>query len=371
MTNHIITCNAGSSNTKLALFDATTLARTANIQTHNDAETLAWLHSVGEHKSYPFEKVISQGRQGEMYDEIHESKPDVGKNLNQMGVSAIGHRVVHGGDKFIHPTLITPEILVELEKFTPLAPLHQPAALKLITEVTSLYPNIPQVACFDTAFHHSMPEIERRLPLPQSYFNDGIKRYGFHGLSYQYIASVLPERLGDKATGRIIVAHLGNGSSMCAMKNFKSMASTMGFSTLDGLMMGTRCGALDVGVILHLIEHKKMSIDDINKLLYKNSGLLGVSGVSSDMRELLASSANEARKAVELYCYLAAKQLASLIPAIGGIDALVFTGGIGEHAEPIRHKICSHLTWLGDFPIHIIPTNEESVIAKSCREVLF
>lgn len=336
MTTTIITCNAGSSNTKLAVFDAESLVRTEAIQTHSEVETMAWLCSVGEHK-----------------------------------ISAIGHRVVHGGDKFIHPTLITPEILSELDKFTPLAPLHQPAALKLIAEVANLYPNIPQVACFDTAFHHNMPEIERRLPLPQNYYDEGIKRYGFHGLSYQYIASVLPEHLGEKAIGRVIVAHLGSGSSMCAMKNLKSMASTMGFSTLDGLMMGTRCGALDVGVILHLLQHKKMSADEISKLLYKNSGLLGVSGTTSDMRELLASSANEARKAVELYCYLAAKQLCSLLPALGGIDALVFTGGIGEHAEPIRQKICSHLTWLGEFTVHTIPTNEEMVIAKSCREVLF
>lgn len=336
MTTTIITCNAGSSNTKLAMFDAGSLARTAHTQTHNETETTSWLCSVGEYKS-----------------------------------TAIGHRVVHGGDKFVHPTLITPEVLSELEKFTPLAPLHQPVALKLIAEVAKLYPDIPQVACFDTAFHHNMPELERRLPLPQNYYDDGIKRYGFHGLSYQYIASVLPEHLGDKATGRIIVAHLGSGSSMCAMKNMKSVASTMGFSTLDGLMMGTRCGALDAGVILHLLQHKKMSVDKISKLLYKNSGLLGVSGISNDMRELLASGANEARKAVELYCYLAAKQLASLLPAIGGIDALVFTGGIGEHAEPIRNKICSHLSWLGNIPIHIIPTDEEAVIAKSCREVVF
>jgi acetate kinase len=335
MTTTIITCNAGSSNTKLALFEGEDLERTANIQTHNETETMAWLCSVGEHK-----------------------------------ISAIGHRVVHGGDKFIHPTVITKDVLTELEKFTPLAPLHQPVALKLIAEVTSLYPNIPQVACFDTAFHHAMPEIERRLPLPQNYYDDGIKRYGFHGLSYQYIASILPEHLGEKANGKIIVAHLGSGSSMCAMKNLKSMASTMGFSTLDGLMMGTRCGALDVGVILHLIEHKKMGMNDINKLLYKNSGLLGVSGISSDMRELLANSANEARKAVELYCYLAAKQLASLIPAIGGIDALVFTGGIGEHAEAVRHKICDHLNWLGELPIHVIPTDEEAVIAKACEAIM-
>ena len=333
MTGIIITCNAGSSNTKLALFEAETLARTANLQTHNETETMAWLCSVGQEK-----------------------------------ISAIGHRVVHGGDKFTESTIITPEIISELEKFIPLAPLHQPAALKLIAEVAALYPNVPQIACFDTAFHHTMPEIEKHFALPNNYYADGIKRYGFHGLSYQYIASILPEHLGEKATGRVIVAHLGNGSSICAMKNLQSVASTMGFSTLDGLMMGTRCGALDAGVILHLLQHKKMSVDEVTKLLYKNSGLLGVSGISADMRELLASDKPEAHDAVELYCYLAAKQLCNLLPAIGGIGALVFTGGIGEHAEPIRQKICSHLKWLGDFPIYAIPTNEEIVIARSCRE---
>ena len=329
---NIITCNAGSSNTKLALFEAKTLASTTNLQTKTHADTLAWL-----------------------------------KSINNGNIAAIGHRVVHGGDKFTQPTLITPEIINKLEKFIPLAPLHQPVALKLIAETIKLYPDTPQIACFDTAFHHTMPEIEKRLPLPQNYYTDGIKRYGFHGLSYEYIASVLRGQLGEKATGRVIIAHLGNGSSMCAMKNLQSVASTMGFSTLDGLMMGTRCGALDSGVILHLLQHKNMPLDEISKLLYKNSGLLGVSGISSDMRELLASDKKEAGVAVELYCYLAAKQLSSLLPAIGGIDALVFTGGIGENAQPIRQKICGYLKWLGNFPVYVIPTNEESVIAKACQ----
>ena len=330
----IITCNAGSSNTKLAVFEAGSLVRTEAIQTHSEMETLAWLKSQA------------------------------------CNPAAIGHRVVHGGDRFTKPTLITPEILDELAEFIPLAPLHQPVAIKLIAEVTKLYPDVPQVACFDTAFHHNMPELERRLSLPRNYYDYGIKRYGFHGLSYQYIASVLPEHLGDKATKRIIVAHLGSGSSMCAMKNLKSVASTMGFSTLDGLMMGTRCGALDAGVILHLLQHKNMSVDEISKLLYKNSGLLGVSGVSNDMRELLASDKPEASEAINLYCYLAAKQLCSLLPAIGGIEGLIFTGGIGEHAEPIRQKIYSYLSWLGDIPVYVIPTDEEAVIAKSCHKVM-
>lgn len=335
MNSVIITCNAGSSNTKLAVFDANSLERKTNAQTNNEVETIGWIKTIGNRE-----------------------------------ISAIGHRVVHGGDKFIQPTIITPEVINELKKFIPLAPLHQPIALELIAEVTKLYPNIPQIACFDTAFHHTMPELERRIPLSQNYYDSGIKRYGFHGLSYEYIASELSEYAGEQAQGRIIVAHLGNGSSMCAMKNLKSVASTMGFSTLDGLMMGTRCGTLDAGVILHLLQEKNMSVGDVTKLLYKNSGLLGVSGISSDMKELISSKTQEAQQAIELYCYLAAKQLASLLPAIGGIDALVFTGGIGEHAEIIRQKILNHLTWLGTFPVYVIPTNEEIVIARSCFEYL-
>lgn len=335
MTDLIITCNAGSSNTKLAVFEAISLKQVEDLQTHTEAETIAWLSS-----------------------------------LSKENIAAIGHRVVHGGNKFTKPVLITPQVIKDLEEFIPLAPLHQPAALELIAETVKLYPDVPQIACFDTAFHYTMPEMEKHIPLPQNYYDSGIKRYGFHGLSYEYIASVLPKHLGDKANGRVVVAHLGNGSSMCAMKNMQSVASTMGFSTLDGLMMGTRCGALDVGVILHLLKHKNIRIDEVSNLLYKNSGLLGVSGVSADMRELLASDKKQAKLAIDLYCYLAAKQLSSLLPAIGGIDALVFTGGIGEHAIPIRDKICTHLKWLGDFPIYVIPTDEELVIAKACKEII-
>jgi len=337
MNNIIITCNAGSNNSKLAVFEADTLTRTSHLQTHSEAETVAWLCSVGEQK-----------------------------------ISAIGHRVVHGGGKYVQPTLLTPEIIAELKSFIPLAPLHQPAALRLIEEVTNLYPNIAQIACFDTAFHHTMPEIATRFALPQQFYDEGVRRYGFHGLSYEYIASVLPQYMGAKAAenGKVIVAHLGGGASACAMKNGKSVASTMGFSTLDGLMMGTRCGALDVGVVLHLLQHKKMSAGEVENLLYKNSGLLGVSNISSEMRDLITSTKPEAKTAIELYCYLAAKQLASLIPALGGLDALVFTGGIGEHAETVREKICDSLEWLGDFPVYVIPTNEELVIARACKSSL-
>lgn len=324
----ILTCNAGSHNSKLAAFDAETLKRTAHVQTHNEAETMAWLCGIGE-----------------------------------QDIVAAGHRVVHGGMEFTKPTLLTPEVVTKLKAFIPLAPLHQPAALKLIEEVRSLYPRLPQIACFDTAFHHTLPDRERRLALPRALHDQGIMRYGFHGLSYQYIAMRLPEY----AEGRVIVAHLGGGASACAMKGEISVASTMGFSTLDGLMMGTRPGALDAGVILHLIQEKQMTAAQVSDLLYKQSGLKGVSGISGDMRELLASKKPEAREAVELYCYLAAKQISGLLPALGGLDALVFTGGIGENQKEICEKITSYLRWIGDFKVHVIPTDEEAVIAEACR----
>ncbi len=331
----ILTCNAGSANTKLAAFDSKTLERKGHAVTHNAAETMEWLCSIGE-----------------------------------LGIIAVGHRVVHGGREFTQPVKIADEMLAKLKSYIPLAPLHQPGALKLIEEVKTLYPNVTQVACFDTAFHHTMPEIERRLPLPVWYHKEGIQRYGFHGLSYQHIADVLPEFVGKKAKGRVIVAHLGGGSSACAIKDLQSVASTMGFSTLDGLMMGTRTGALDAGVVLHLLGQMEMRLEEVNRLLYLESGLQGVSGISSDMRVLLASDKKEASEVIELYCYLAAKQIAGLLPPLGGIDALVFTGGIGENATAVRERIVDLLRFAGDFPVYVIPTDEELVIAKSCRDIM-
>jgi len=261
-------------------------------------------------------------------------------------------------------------VLSGIKDYIPLAPLHQPAALKLIEEAGTLYPKLPQFACFDTAFHHTASPLERRIPLPHWYHNEGIQRYGFHGLSYQHIASVLPGVAGKKATGRVIVAHLGGGSSACAMKNLKSVASTMGFSTLDGLMMGTRPGALDAGIVLHLLKQLDMRLEEVERLLYLESGLLGVSGLSADMHTLLASDKKEAQEAVELYCYLATKQISSLLPSLGGLDVLVFTGGIGENAAPVREKMIELLRWISDFEVYVIPTDEELVIAELCRNII-
>lgn len=330
MSNLILTCNAGSNNTKLAVFDAATLARIDHTSVHSGAEAIKWLN---------------------------------GKD----NVVAVAHRVVHGGLAFTQPKRITREVLDQLKAFIPLAPLHQPAAINLIEAAQSLYPDIPHIACFDTAFHHTVPDIRRRLPLPRMYHADGILRYGFHGLSYKHIADVLPDVAGPRAQGLIIVVHLGGGASACAMKNLQSIDTTMGFSTLDGLMMGTRPGAMDTGVLLHLLLEKKMSAQDLSDLLYYDAGLKGVSGISENMKDLLASSDPAAHEAVDLYCTLAAKQIAGLVSALGGLDAIVFTGGIGENAAPVRDKITALLRWIGDFAVYVIPTNEERVMAEACK----
>jgi len=312
-------------------------------------------------------------------------------NPTDIEIKAIGYRVVHGGREFTEPVKIEDGVLEKLKALIPLAPLHQPQSIAVIEKMVKSHPDIPHIACFDTAFHHTNSELERSFALPLSFRNEGIERYGFHGISYQYIASVLPQIAGEKAYGKVIVAHLGSGASMCAMENLKSKATTMGFSTLEGLMMGTRSGSLDPGVILHLIQQKKISIEDVSNLLYHNSGLKGVSGISADMHELEKSDKPEAKFAIELFCYQAARHLGSLVMCLGGLDVLVFTAGIGEHSSLIRQKICKYLEWLGveiDKPlnesnasfiggksnkvgIYVIPTDEEKIIAASCQKCLF
>ncbi len=299
-------------------------------------------------------------------------------------VVAFGHRVVHGGDRHSEPTLVDSGVLHDLETFTPLAPLHQPHNLAAIETMMRLRPTTPQVACFDTAFHLTQPPLARMFGIPRDLSASGIKRYGFHGLSYEYIAGVLPEVAGtQQADGKVIVAHLGNGASMCAMRNRSSVATTMGFTVLDGLVMGTRCGDLDPGVVAYLMRDRRMSLDDVEELLSQHSGLLGVSGISSDMAVLLASDEPDADEAVALFCYRAGRELGSLVAALGGIDALVFTGGIGENSHEIRQRICRTASWLGieidaeanaagrmslatpssSVGVYVIPTDEEQVIA--------
>jgi len=267
--------------------------------------------------------------------------------LGDRRLAAVGHRVVHGGLRYSRPARVTAELLAELEALVPLAPLHEPYNLAPIKLAMTLNPELPQVACFDTAFHRTAPEVDQAFALPYSFFEEGIRRYGFHGLSYEYIASVLPERAPEIANGRVVVAHLGNGCSACAMRDRVSIPTTMGFTALDGLPMGTRCGELDAGVVLYLIQQKGMSPEDLVDLLYKRSGMLGLSGISSDFRELLDSDNPRARFAVELFCNRVARHIASLAAALGGLDGLVFTAGVGENAAPVRSAICQACAWLG------------------------
>jgi acetate kinase len=303
---------------------------------------------------------------------------------------AVGHRVVHGGVEFAAPVRVDDSVLAALEKLVPLAPLHQPHNLAAIRAVSKRAPDLPQVACFDTAFHRTQPEVAQRFGLPRRFTDEGVRRYGFHGLSYEYIASVLPLIDRRAAHGRTIVAHLGNGASMCAMQNGRSVATTMSFTPADGLIMGTRVGAVDPGVLLYLMTRHGMGAGELEKLIYHESGLLGVSGVSSDMRTLLTSDDPRANEAIDLFVYRIGRELGSLAAALGGLDALVFTGGIGENAVSIREQVCRDADWLGvrldekannagaqrishshsEVAVYVIPTNEEQMIAEHTRHVL-
>ena len=307
-----------------------------------------------------------------------------------MNLAGVGHRVVHGGLEYAQPVRVDPRVLAALEKYVPLAPLHQPHNLAPIRRLLERAPDVPQVACFDTAFHRTNADLTQMFGLPYAMFEQGVRRYGFHGLSYEYIASVLPRHSARAAAGRTIVLHLGNGASMCALHGCRSVASSMGFTAVDGLMMGTRTGNLDPGVVLYLMDQRGMDARAIEKLLYNESGLLGISAISSDMRTLLDSSEPRARLAIDLYCYRIRRELGSLAAALGGIDALVFTAGIGENSAPIRARVLDDAAWLGverDATANdgggpllttaasrvlglALPTNEELMIATHTRTVI-
>jgi acetate kinase len=307
-------------------------------------------------------------------------------------LAGVGHRVVHGGPRYAQPVRVDTGILAELERYVPLAPLHQPHNLAPIRALSARMPDLPQVACFDTAFHRHQPAVAQAFALPPSITDRGVLRYGFHGLSYEYIAQALPAHDTRAASGRTVVLHLGNGASMCALAGGRSVASTMGFTAVDGLPMGTRSGNLDPGVVLYLIDELGMDARAIEKLIYRQSGLLGVSGVSSDMRTLEASDAPGARAAIDLYVYRIARELGSLVAALGGLDALVFTAGIGENSVSLRERVCRDAGWLGvelDAQANgaakgaarittpgsrtaawVIPTNEELMIARHTRALM-
>lgn len=305
-------------------------------------------------------------------------------------VLGVGHRVVHGGARYDRPTILNQQVIAELRKLIPLAPLHQPYNLAAIEAVFERLPSVPQVACFDTSFHRELPAVAELVPLPRELLKSGLQRYGFHGLSYEYIASVLPQVAPDVADGRIIVAHLGSGASLCALKNRKSVDTTLGFTALDGLCMGTRPGSLDPGVVLYLFQNLGFSVKEVETILYKKSGLLGISGISNDMRDLLGHPEPEAQLAVDYFVYRAVREIGALTAVLGGLDALVFTAGIGENSPEIRQRICKACAWLGieldeqanggkaalistpasKVSAWVIPTNEELMIARHTGSLL-
>jgi acetate kinase len=299
-------------------------------------------------------------------------------------ILGVGHRVVHGGARFAAPVVVTPQVMDELRGLVPLAPLHQPYNLAGIEAVAEWLPDVPQVACFDTSFHRTQPPVAELIPLPLEIRSNVLQRYGFHGLSYEYIASVLPGVAPEIARGRVIVAHLGSGASLCALRDCKSVDCTFSFTALDGLCMGTRPGSVDPGVILYLFQNLGLSPKDVETILYKKSGLLGISGISNDMRDLEKSSEAGARLAIDYFIYRAAKEIGALAAVLGGIDGLVFTAGIGENSQEIRRRICQSSAWLGieldaaanarkgpristpgsKVSSWVIPTNEELMIAR-------
>ena len=311
-------------------------------------------------------------------------------HLGTAALGAVGHRVVHGGRDHVRPERVTPDVLTALDRLSPLAPLHQPHNLAPIRAIAAARPTLPQVACFDTAFHATLPPVATWYALPRAYGKAGVRRYGFHGLSYEFIARRLAEVAPELAAGRVIAAHLGAGASLCALRGGRSVDTTMGFTALDGLVMGTRCGSIDPGVILYMQREGGLTADEVEALLYRRSGLLGVSGLTDDMRELLGSEQPHAREAVELFVYRAAREAAGLVSALGGLDGLVFTAGVGEHSPEIRSRVCQRLSWLGivldkaansagadvisdpasRIAVRIIPTDEELTIARHTLETL-
>lgn len=347
----LLVLNAGSSSIKFSLYDATPQAEpelrcvgTGSFEVRKDIERLIYRHT---------------GSQTQMHEDWprNDASPDGGTLFNLMDwierhtdgqICAAAHRIVHGGNRTEVAAPIDPALMAEMQALVPVAPLHQPLCLAPISYLAREHRDILQFACFDTAFHHSLDPLETRFGLPRAMTDEGLRRYGFHGLSYEYIASVLPQYDQRAAQGRTIVAHLGNGASLCAMHNRVSRATTMGFTTLDGLLMGTRPGRLDPGLLLYLLRERGMSVQALQDLLYHQCGLLGVSGgIASDMRELSASQAPEAAEAIALFVRSVVREIGSLAAVLGGVDALVFTGGIGEHAVEVRSAILQSCAWLG------------------------
>ncbi|WP_029004457.1 acetate/propionate family kinase [Azorhizobium doebereinerae] len=390
MSGHILlTFNPGSSTIKLGLFsaDADAVRRIGKgvIDLRHRPLVLNIVEG-SKNAEIPLKATVTE----DLHEVIEETLSWLAHHFEVSELTAVGHRVVHGGDHFAEPVRITPEVATAIADLVPLAPLHQPHSVRLIAAINALRPHLPQVASFDTAFHRTQADLVRRFALPRDLFDAGVKRYGFHGLSYKYIASALPGIAPEAAKGRVVAAHLGSGASLCALKGGLSADTSMGFSTLDGIPMATRCGALDPGVLLHLQGQMGLPLGEVEDMLYHRSGLLGLSGLSADSRDLLASAAPEAREALDIFAFRIAREVAALATSIGGLDAVVFTAGIGEHQPRVRAAVCAHLAWLGvalddaanaaDAPristpdsrvgVFVLPTDEEQVIADETFGVL-
>ncbi len=390
MPDAILALNAGSSSIKFTLFEIDGARAQKSIAKGE-------LEGIGTAPHFTARDatgtVIGERRWSQATD--HEALLSallewVDAHLGPDTLVAVGHRVVHGGQDYTRPVLLDERVLTGLAGLTPLAPLHQPHSLSPVRAIMAVRPGLPQVACFDTGFHHTLPAVATRFALPRAYEAEGVRRYGFHGLSYEYIAGALRDVAPDLAAGKVIVAHLGNGASLCALSNGHSIDTTMGFTALDGLMMGTRCGTIDPGVILYMLQEKGISPAGIEDILYKRSGLLGVSGISSDMRALLGKNDDHAKEAIELFVFRIAREAAALAGSLGGLDGIVFTAGIGEHAAEIRAAVCERLAWLGvvadtnanarhasristrdsRVEVRVIPTDEEAMIMRHTLEVL-
>ncbi|MGO8917536.1 MAG: acetate/propionate family kinase [Stellaceae bacterium] len=390
MREPILVINAGSSSVKFSVFE-TAADRSLSAGAHGQVEgigiSLRLDVADAQGRRLAAQPVPGKDHAGAIAA-IHEwFAAHVG---SEAGFDGVGHRVVHGGTAYSRPVLIDGPVIAALEALVPLAPLHEPYQIAAIRAISAAAPKVPQVACFDTAFHRNQPPLAQEFALPRALTAKGVRRYGFHGLSYEYIMSALPQVAPECAQGKLVIAHLGNGASMCAVDRGRSVASTMGFTAVDGLPMGTRTGALDPGVILYLLQHEGMDADTIEDLIYRRSGLLGVSGLSSDMRTLLASDAPAAKEAVDLFVYRIGRELGSLVAALGGLDALVFTGGIGEHAAAIRARVCRAAHWIGialdeaanarggprlsrpgsAVSAWVVPTDENLMVARHARHLL-
>jgi acetate kinase len=384
MTRAVLTLNAGSSSLKVALFPETgdTPLATGLADRIGPNGTLTLKDAAGAPIPAAGDLTTHEGAMAAVIAALRAHWPG-------LHVPAVGHRVVHGGADRIAPEIVSEALLTELAALAPFAPLHQPHNLAGIRAAMAAFPGVPQVACFDTAFHRSQPFVNDTFALPRAFYDEGVRRYGFHGLSYDFIAGELARTAPRLAEGRVVVAHLGNGASMCGITNGRSISSTMGFSPLDGLPMGTRCGQLDPGVLLYLMDQKGMTAAQISDLLYKQSGLLGMSGLSNDMRTLEAAGTEQAAQAIDYFVFRCQREVGAMAAALGGIDALIFCGGIGENARQIRARICERLAWMGIELDHarnaanarivssgtarttvmVIPTNEELVIARAARAV--